>query len=208
MDRLLLYSNKPSVIDRWRSVLDASSFTVSSFHSCNRLYRALPEASHHTTILYDYNAHPELLEELLAYVKSECPDVNVMAFNGKPSFEEGMNMLARGAKAYANTYLTAENLLQAIATVQSGNIWLNPAFIHTMIKSISMIQPMENKLASLSEREHELAKMIALGMSNSEIAEEMDITERTVKSHLSHIYEKLNIHNRLSLAIYFNKGHL
>jgi DNA-binding CsgD family transcriptional regulator len=64
----------------------------------------------------------------------------------------------------------------------------------------------EQKLAGLTNREREIAQLIAQGQSNLEIAANLDITERTVKAHLSSIYEKTKTGSRLNLALLVNRG--
>ena len=60
-------------------------------------------------------------------------------------------------------------------------------------------------VAHLTPRELQVAKMVHLGGNNKVIARELDISERTVKAHLSAIFRKLNIENRLHLALFFNE---
>jgi two-component system nitrate/nitrite response regulator NarL len=60
-------------------------------------------------------------------------------------------------------------------------------------------------IAHLTPRELEVAQMVHLGGNNKLIARELDISERTVKAHLSAIFRKLDIENRLHLALFFNK---
>ena len=64
----------------------------------------------------------------------------------------------------------------------------------------------EKKLESLTKREREIANLISQGQSNLEIAANLNITERTVKAHLSSIYEKTKTGSRLNLALLINRG--
>jgi DNA-binding NarL/FixJ family response regulator len=64
----------------------------------------------------------------------------------------------------------------------------------------------EKKLARLTEREHAVADLVAQGQSNLEIAYNLNITERTVKAHLTSIYEKTGTGSRLNLALLINQG--
>jgi two-component system nitrate/nitrite response regulator NarL len=64
----------------------------------------------------------------------------------------------------------------------------------------------KKKLETLTKREREIADLIAQGQSNLEIAANLDITERTVKAHLSSIYEKTKTGSRLNLALLYNRG--
>ena len=64
----------------------------------------------------------------------------------------------------------------------------------------------EDKLKKLTKREREIAELVAQGQSNLEVAANLDITERTVKAHLSSIYEKTKTGSRLNLALLINRG--
>ena len=64
----------------------------------------------------------------------------------------------------------------------------------------------EEKLKKLTKREREIAELVAQGQSNLEVAANLDITERTVKAHLSSIYEKTKTGSRLNLALLINRG--
>ena len=64
----------------------------------------------------------------------------------------------------------------------------------------------QEKLVALTPRERDIVKLIASGASNKKVAEELDITERTVKGHLSNVFMKLGVHDRLKLVLFLNGG--
>ncbi len=132
------------------------------------------------------------------------PLVKTLVLSNTPSFEEGENLLALGAKGYANTYIHETHLLQALSVIESGNIWLYPEFMQHLITKIQPRQDIDERLEVLTEREKEITLLISKGETNKEIASELSITERTVKNHLSHIFEKLQVTDRLSLALLVN----
>lgn len=133
------------------------------------------------------------------------PTARVIVFSDLPSYAEGTALLALGIRGYANTYIHPENLMQMLETVKSGNIWLYPEFIHQMVQKLTdSEQRHSGVLEKLTERESETALLVADGLSNKEIASNLNITERTVKNHLTHIFEKLGVSDRLSLAMLLN----
>ena len=101
------------------------------------------------------------------------------------------------------------HLEAALETVIDGDIWLYPDFINQLLLNIgetSAPKQMDSVLwKNLSDREREVALCIKDGLTNKEIAKKLDITTRTVKSHATHIYEKVGVTNRLSLALLFSK---
>ncbi len=143
-------------------------------------------------------ADPKAAQEIL----QKRRDVNILVLSDNPSFEEGSSLLALGIKGYGNSYMFTLHVQQAIAMLENGSIWLYPSFMQELITTItpekSFKEPILNKL---TEREREIALHVSQGYSNKEIAIALNITERTVKQHISHIFEKLNVSDRLSLAL-------
>jgi DNA-binding NarL/FixJ family response regulator len=109
-----------------------------------------------------------------------------------------------GVKGYGNSYLNSSHLTHAMNAVSDGNVWLYPQFLDILIKETYLPQKdkKENpRISLLSKREMEVAQYVAQGLNNNEIAERAQITNRTVKAHITSIFEKLQITDRLSLAL-------
>jgi len=84
-----------------------------------------------------------------------------------------------------------------------GNIWLGRSLLQRLLRDVDARLPeVETDWAqALSPREQEVARYASLGDSNAEIAERMSISERTVRAHLSAIFEKLQVQDRLMLTL-------
>lgn len=137
---------------------------------------------------------------------SELPriDCPAIALSNIPKYDEAMIMLHLGIRGYGNKYMLAENLIQAIQTVKTGQVWLPPSILTSLISKLPnstvVNEPLNNNY-NFTEREFEVTKHIIKGLSNKEISENMDITLRTVKSHLTSIFNKTGFRDRLELAI-------
>ena len=204
MKQISFFSTKRSVLNYWQQHVH-NKYAVNVYDDLAILYKDL---EHHTPdiILFDYNGDVTIAEELLQYIRSKKLDTYVMVLNSNPLFSEGVRLLRRDARAFMNAYAKPENLNQAIAAVLEGNIWIYREFIQAMIKQSLYTQVEEsNLMQQLSSREREIAQLLAMGMSNKEIAKHADITEQTVKTHLKTIFEKLDVHTRLELAILINR---
>lgn len=152
------------------------------------------EATDSAVILCD----PESAVILLQH----SPHLKTVVLSDTPSYEEGTKLLSLGIRGYANTYIHGEHLIQVLDSVESGNVWLYPEFMQQMIRQVtSGVRDYSAILNKLTEREAQTALLVCEGHSNKEIAVHLDITERTVKNHLTHIFEKLGINDRLSLAM-------
>jgi DNA-binding NarL/FixJ family response regulator len=96
-----------------------------------------------------------------------------------------------------------EQLLTAIRTVAAGDALLSPTITKRVIKEFGRIpRPAPPKeLDELSEREREVFRLIARGLSNAEIANELYISDTTVKTHITHILQKLNLRDRVQAVV-------
>jgi len=133
----------------------------------------------------------------------------IIAVTEIPTFQESLILLQRGIRGYGNRHMRMENLAQAIRNVTAGQIWLPPAIITQLISTAgtgSAAQPDTAILEPLSEREQEVARHVSHGMSNQEIADAMHVSLRTVKAHLSSIYQKTGLRNRLELGLKLKEG--
>lgn len=125
-----------------------------------------------------------------------------------PTFEEGYPLLRMGVKGYANLHLGTVNLENALSVLESGGSWFDPGFMNDLIRRIDykgVSQGTDGDLEKLSERELEIGRYVAQGLSNHQIAQTIEITERTVKAHLLSCYKKLGLNDRVSLALWFKK---
>ncbi len=204
MKKISLFSNKRSVLSYWQKHI-YDKYTVEVCDRLPELYKDLEKAQP-DVILFDYDGDVTIVEELLEYTESKKIGTYIMVLNSHLLFSEGVRVLRKDARAFMNAYAKPENLNQAIEAVLEDNIWLYPEFIQAMIKQ-SLFSDVEelNMLQELSSRQRDISEMVALGMSNKEIAKHADITEQTVKTHLKAIYEKLDVNTRLQLAIMINK---
>lgn len=122
-----------------------------------------------------------------------------------------MQALSAGAVGCCNTYAAPEVLHQVALVVVNGGFWIGQSLLQRLVGTTSQIlgrRPHDGNVeewsSRLSEREVQVARMVAIGASNKEIAEKLSITERTVKAHLTSIFEKLGLRDRLQLSVRVN----
>ncbi|NPA71393.1 MAG: response regulator transcription factor [Gammaproteobacteria bacterium] len=127
---------------------------------------------------------------------------DILLFSDEPSNTEGLQVFKAGIKGYLNTFATPERIEQALATIASGSIWLGVNVMQAMIDSVIQKSiPSDAWKVRLTNREQQVAMLVLETQSNKEIAKSLDITERTVKSHMHNIFEKLNVSDRLAMAL-------
>ena len=181
--KVQLYTNLSHLIERMKELVAEI-----------RPLESAVQIAHDAIIIADPEAAMQLLQEQ--------PSARVMVLSDTPSYAEGSRLLPLGIRGYANSYIHKTHLDQALHAIASGNVWLYPEFMQELIhKATGSVATNEKVLEKLTERERETALLVKEGLSNKEIASKLSITERTVKQHMSHIFEKLNVSDRLSLAM-------
>ncbi|CAN8138784.1 HTH luxR-type domain-containing protein [uncultured Thiomicrorhabdus sp.] len=128
----------------------------------------------------------------------------VIALTRFAQIDEFKEAFAYGASGYLDALSTSETLQLALKTVQGGGVWLPSPIVNQLITTSANLIPQhqEPDLSELTPKEKEVAKTVATGESNREIALKLNISERTVKSHLTQIYNKLNLRDRMHLMLY------
>ncbi len=119
--------------------------------------------------------------------------------------------LALGAAGCCNTHAAPEVLRQVALVVENGGLWVGQSLLLRLVGGASRAlaakaerPPRVNWETLLSEREVQVARLVAGGASNREVADQLSITERTVKAHMSAIFEKLGLRDRLQLSLHIN----
>lgn len=132
----------------------------------------------------------------------------VVAMTRNESVQEARQAIAAGARGYLH-YLAAAPLLQQVAEVtRAGGLWVGAELMRELVQLPAQtggIAVAVSPVASLTPREQAVAEAVAAGHTNKEIARRLNITERTVKAHMGAIFEKLNIRDRLQLALAMNR---
>jgi DNA-binding NarL/FixJ family response regulator len=123
------------------------------------------------------------------------------------------NLFKAGAHGFCKHDISAALLEKAVQLVLEGEYWIQRKLITQVISEIARDVhtivtrpdgPDDSLISSLTPRELQVARMVHLGGNNKMIARELEISERTVKAHLSAIFRKLDIENRLHLALFFS----
>jgi DNA-binding NarL/FixJ family response regulator len=150
------------------------------------------------------------LSAAIASVLQGYPDAKVVVLASTPSHAETLQALSAGAMGYAHAYSAPEMLKEIKTVIHHGGIWLGQQLLKRLIETSVKLtgnrsELVEELLNRLTSREKEVAIEAAKGLSNKEIARALQITERTVKTHLAKSFERLGVKDRLQLALMLNK---
>jgi len=140
-------------------------------------------------------------------IKALAPACPMVILSNLPSEAEGLTVFSAGAAGYCNALAVPELLRQVATVVEQGGLWIGQDLIKRLFGAMSTrsgVPAVTGNLAELSPREAQVAQAVARGSTNKEIARAMSITERTVKAHLSAIFDKLDVRDRLQLSLVVN----
>ena len=130
-------------------------------------------------------------------IKEIAPDTAILILTAYDDEEYVLGLLDAGAAGYLLKSARGRDLVGAIRAIMAGESVLHPNIIARLLKRATVTAVKENKAQGLlSERESEVLRLVALGMSNKEVAEKLFLSQRTVKAHLTGVFNKLNVASR------------
>ncbi len=147
-------------------------------------------------------------------VKSFSARIKVIALTSFTEDDKVFPAIQAGASSYLLKDVSPDNLVEAIRAVHRGEARLHPDIASKLMDAarVAHLTAPRHEAATpggdLTEREREVVRLVAQGRSNAEIAHELVISDKTVKTHVSNILSKLNLEDRTQLAIYAIKNGL
>jgi DNA-binding NarL/FixJ family response regulator len=138
-------------------------------------------------------------------IKQDYPDIKVIVLTTFNDAEYVMEALANGANGYLLKDTEIEQLVEAIHDALKEKMVLPPLVAAQLAQGLHNIAPKKNQavMADLSEREKEIATMLAQGFSNKQIAMALFISEGTTRNYISTIYSKIGVNDRANAVLYF-----
>lgn len=131
-------------------------------------------------------------------IKANCPEIRIVILTSHATEQETILALAKGADAYCIKGTQVTQIVDAIAAVQSGAIYLD----EKVRRVVNYIQtPLETPAFELSDREMEVLRLLVEGKSNGAIAQALYVSESTVKAHLRSIMTKFEVSDRVQVAV-------
>ena len=142
--------------------------------------------------------------EATRQLKAYCPEIAVLALTIHEEEEYFFQMLEAGAAGYVPKRAAPEDLLHAIQMVRQGEVFLHSSMAQALVKDYLQRNNSETKtgVSMLTQRERQVLTLIAEGLTNKQIGEELGISPRTVARHRDNITKKLNLSSRAELTRY------
>ncbi len=211
-DYILIASRDDTVAERYSGILGKHHHTrltasLTAMHSCIEVERPNlvfidPQICAHDTTVF-----------LTSLIKKLSGIFVIVIDNQSDRQVDQRQLFKAGARGFCKDDITPALLTRAVNAVLEGEYWIQRKLITQMIgelaregKTPAHRGNFDNSLVkTLTPRELQVARMVHLGGNNKLIARKLDISERTVKAHLSAIFRKLEIENRLNLALFFSE---
>lgn len=194
---LFVWSKRSDIRERWLAQLTMAKTLDPESGSLS----ALPQGA--ILLLHWNTLNAEQRQRLI----SDSHHLRLVALVDTPRDQEAIELLQAGFRGYANTFIQGALLTELVAAVGRDDIWAGPELLQRLLRRLlPQSQPPADIPAqwSLSERELQVMEALKRGESNKEIARELNITERTVKAHVSAILEKAGARDRIDLILKAN----
>ena len=162
------------------------------------------------------SSHPDVIildlllgeDDGLSFLPELCqtsPNSRVLVLTGVQNPDSHRLAIRRGAMGIVLKEHAADQLLKAIIKVHEGEVWIERSMMGSMIQELNkpaLVDPEVTKIESLTDREREVIALIGEGLKNKQVGERLFISETTVTHHLSSVFSKLEVSDRLELIIY------
>ena len=178
---------------RWTKAFPDAEVVVSA---------SLPPSTPRGSIVWILTDTNNWLDMIAYYTQNNC---TVVAMSRQQNIDELREALEAGARGYIDALSNVDTLKQVANSISENAMWLPATLVARMVSTLSsVIKQQESSnvdLNVLTDREREVTSLILKGASNKEIARQLDITERTVKAHLTSIFSKLGARDRMHLML-------
>lgn len=162
-------------------------------------------------ILMDINMPGTNGIEATKIIKRELPSVGIIALTIHDEEEYIMELVRAGVSGYVLKDISPKRLIDAIKTVAKGDSVIDPGITNKLLGEITRMgtrRHIKEEWEKLTGREMDVLRLMAKGCSNKEIAKSLDISEKTVKNHITNIFRKLQVDDRTQAVLFAIKHHL
>ena len=211
-----LVSKNPVLISQYWNILleNGESLLLSDFSDL--LWRA--KTSDKGLVLIDTKTDGFTGMQNISDLKRINQNLKILVIAIDLTTEDELSALAAGASGSCKSNLLPDKIRQIFTTVQDGGVWISSTGLPHLLQRLKRLEELtkhnsqknvtdqkHEKISSLTPREREIVELVANGDCNKIIASKLNIADRTVKAHLSVIFQKLKVNDRLQLALLVNK---
>jgi len=154
-------------------------------------------------VLLDINLPDITGMEVCKTIKQEFPKTGIIALTIHDQEEYIVEMIRNGIAAYLLKDVSPDQLISTMLQVAQGHSFISPSLMDKVFRQINKLstKTQDNRPLGLTDREVQVLRLVANGNSNRTIANKLYISEKTVKNHLTNIFQKLNVVDRTQAAL-------
>lgn len=182
--------------------LDGTMKVIAEANDGEECLNLLNKKIHPDILLLDINMPKKNGIEVLEYIKQNKIPVKVLILTVHNEVEYLLKAVDIGIDGYLLKDSSYDELKEAIDVVISGNTYIQPSLHPALNESMEDYALDKEKIEWLTKRELDVLQLISKGCSNKKISDELTISERTVKNHISHIFRKINVEDRTQAAVF------
>ena len=204
---ILLASSSQDTLTFWKQGVNGSThmFSMGNF---DLLRSDLARIKPHVLLL-DYDLRGLNGSSGVVELLKLSPETRIVILSKAISEDAEWQLFKAGVRGCCRKDIEHKQLKNVIAAIRQGELWMRRTLTCRLLDELGIIAQEKNQikqaasdlLANLTKREHEIATLVGNGESNKQIAQRLAITERTVKAHLTEIFRKLDVADRLRLAL-------
>lgn len=182
--------------------LDGTMKIIAEANDGEECLNLLNKKIHPDILLLDINMPKKNGIEVLEYIKQNKIPVKVLILTVHNEVEYLLKAVDIGIDGYLLKDSSYDELKEAIDVVISGNTYIQPSLLPALNESMEDYALDKEKIEWLTKRELDVLRLISEGCSNKKISDELTISERTVKNHISHIFRKIDVEDRTQAAVF------
>lgn len=182
--------------------LDGTMKVIAEANDGKECLNLLNKKIHPDILLLDINMPKKNGIEVLEYIKQNKIPVKVLILTVHNEVEYLLKAVDIGIDGYLLKDSSYDELKEAIDVIISGNTYIQPSLLPALNESMEDYALDKEKIEWLTKRELDVLRLISEGCSNKKISDELTISERTVKNHISHIFRKIDVEDRTQAAVF------
>lgn len=182
--------------------LDGTMKVIAEANDGEECLNLLNKKIHPDILLLDINMPKKNGIEVLEYIKKNKIPVKVLILTVHNEVEYLLKAVDIGIDGYLLKDSSYDELKEAIDVVISGNTYIQPSLLPALNESMEDYALDKERIECLTKRELDVLRLISEGCSNKKISDELTISERTVKNHISHIFRKIDVEDRTQAAVF------
>lgn len=145
---------------------------------------------------------------LLREIVNKKVNVKIVLLVGEINGEQFHSAIGLKCDGVITKDATMTEMKNAIFSVYSGETYFDPKITKSVMELIAQRNDVKSKIEELTDRELDVLKLVSVGYLNKEIADQLNISERTVKNHISSIFKKISVNDRTMAAVFAIKNKL